>query len=215
MYTADVFGSSMSVIASVQPGALPLKDNIDLVASLVANGHTGDTTGAIEADQWQTSNARPAIIPTCNPEIIISQNFLVKDSSGGQICLACHDPTCVRLAGRSTPCLIGLPARMPCRPAKSRPRPCSVATQRSRQTACISCHAPHNAAGAARLLRGQNEQDCIACHNGGSNISPMAALCGCICRICRAHRWGIPFPPRANPMNESWLPKPRGRIAQQ
>ena len=41
--------------------------------------------------------------------------------------------------------------------------------------ACISCHAPHNAGQhGSRLLRGQDEQDCIACHNGGSNVSPAA-----------------------------------------
>jgi len=28
--------------------------------------------------------------------------------------------------------------------------------------------------GQARLLRGPNEQDCMACHNGGSNVSPAA-----------------------------------------
>jgi len=33
-------------------------------------------------------------------------------------------------------------------------------------------HAPHNAGATARLLRGVNEQDCIACHNG-ANVSPM------------------------------------------
>src|SRR5262249_43462839 len=40
------------------------------------------------------------------------------------------------------------------------------------QNACESCHAQHEAAGPARLLRGLNEQDCMSCHNGGSNVSP-------------------------------------------
>ncbi|PYT76515.1 MAG: hypothetical protein DMG40_26030 [Acidobacteria bacterium] len=30
------------------------------------------------------------------------------------------------------------------------------------QNACLSCHTPHNAAGAARLLRGANEQAYLA-----------------------------------------------------
>jgi predicted CXXCH cytochrome family protein len=40
------------------------------------------------------------------------------------------------------------------------------------QNSCTACHASHNAPGAARLLRGANEQACIACHNGGANVSP-------------------------------------------
>jgi predicted CXXCH cytochrome family protein len=43
------------------------------------------------------------------------------------------------------------------------------------QNACLSCHAPHNAPGGMRLLRGPNEQDCLACHGGGSNLSPSIA----------------------------------------
>jgi predicted CXXCH cytochrome family protein len=40
--------------------------------------------------------------------------------------------------------------------------------------ACISCHAPHNApVGSARILRGQYEQDCLVCHQTGSNVSGM------------------------------------------
>ena len=55
--------------------------------------------------------------------------------------------------------------------------------------ACISCHAPHNAQGPMRLLRGPNEQDCIACHNGRSNLSPAAAQ-----RVRRIRQGGHPFP---------------------
>ncbi len=62
----------------------------------------------------------------------------------------------------------------------------------TRENGCLSCHAPHNAPAAASLLNGptqpvpnmdktttqpvpnmdQTTQNCISCHNGGSNISP-------------------------------------------
>ena len=45
------------------------------------------------------------------------------------------------------------------------------------QNACLSYHAPRNAAGAARLLRGPNEQDCLACHSGGSNFVAQHTEC--------------------------------------
>lgn len=50
-----------------------------------------------------------------------------------------------------------------------------------RQNGCLSCHAPHKAPGAASLLTGPAQavpnmdpatQNCMSCHNGGSNISP-------------------------------------------
>jgi predicted CXXCH cytochrome family protein len=62
----------------------------------------------------------------------------------------------------------------------------------TRENGCLSCHAPHNSPGAASLLNGPTQsapnmdktttqpvpnmdnttQNCITCHNGGSNISP-------------------------------------------
>jgi predicted CXXCH cytochrome family protein len=40
------------------------------------------------------------------------------------------------------------------------------------KNACSSCHAEHNAAGETSLLRGVDDQTCLICHNGSSNISP-------------------------------------------
>jgi len=62
--------------------------------------------------------------------------------------------------------------------------------------ACISCHTPHNASGPARLLRGQNEQDCIACHNG-ANVSPMPAYANVFAEYATP-KVGHPFPSSTN-----------------
>jgi predicted CXXCH cytochrome family protein len=40
------------------------------------------------------------------------------------------------------------------------------------RNACSSCHATHNAAGLNSLLRGVDDQTCLICHNGSSNVSP-------------------------------------------
>ncbi|MGD0010418.1 MAG: cytochrome c3 family protein [Terriglobia bacterium] len=37
---------------------------------------------------------------------------------------------------------------------------------------CSSCHAEHNAQGQNSLLRAVDDQTCLVCHNGSSNISP-------------------------------------------
>ena len=42
-----------------------------------------------------------------------------------------------------------------------------------RKSGCLSCHTTHNATPAS-LLRGSNDQACINCHSGGSNVSPPA-----------------------------------------
>ena len=51
----------------------------------------------------------------------------------------------------------------------------------AKKNACLSCHVPHKAPGAAALLSGPvrpipnmdpTTANCINCHNGGSNISP-------------------------------------------
>jgi len=41
-----------------------------------------------------------------------------------------------------------------------------------RSSGCLACHTSHNA--ASSLLRGANDQTCITCHSGGTNVSPPA-----------------------------------------
>jgi predicted CXXCH cytochrome family protein len=40
------------------------------------------------------------------------------------------------------------------------------------QNGCSSCHAQHNVQGQNSLLRAPDDQACLVCHNGSSNISP-------------------------------------------
>ena len=171
MNTADVFGSNMQ---SSHPFSLvlPFKDNVDLVATLAANGHTADPTGAvklIKGDVECTSCHNPHV----QAKDLVSQNFLVKDSSSGQLCLACHDPT-RQLGGQVNPLADWSTSAHALSTSKISPQALLGSYSTVAADACISCHAPHNANGTSRLLRGQNEQDCIACHNGSPNISPMA-----------------------------------------
>jgi len=37
---------------------------------------------------------------------------------------------------------------------------------------CMSCHKPHKAQGANALLQAVDDQACLTCHNGSSNVSP-------------------------------------------
>ena len=199
MYTSDVFGSNMQ---SSHPFsvALPLKDNIDLVASLAANGHTGDPTGAVNLIKGNVE------CTSChNPHIQakdrVSQNFLVKDSSSGQLCLACHDPT-RQIGGQVNPLADWSTNAHAMSTSKISPQAGLGSYSTVAMDACITCHTPHNASGTARLLRGQNEQDCIACHNGGSNVSPMATYANVFAEYA-SPKVGHPLPTSVNPHDAS------------
>jgi len=193
MNQADLFGNNMQ---SSHPFslALPMKDNVNLVASLVASGHTTDTTGAVKLINGNVE-CTSCHDPHIQAKDIVSQNFLVKDSSNGQLCLACHDPT-RQISGQVNP-LTDWPTSAH---ALSQSKVSLQALTGSYPTvaanACISCHAPHNASGTVRLLRGSNEQDCIACHNGGSNISPQAPN---VFSEYAVPKVGHPFPTSTNP----------------
>ena len=171
MYAADVFGSNM------QPShpfslILPLQDNIDLIATLVSKGQTGDPTGAIHLvnGNIECTSCHDPHVQAKDP---ISWNFLVKNSTNGQMCLACHDPT-RQLSGHANPLADWITSAHALSADKISPQAGLGSYTTVATTACIGCHTPHDASSTSRILRGQNEQDCIACHNGGSNISPPA-----------------------------------------
>lgn len=171
MNPADVFGTNLR---SSHPFSLvlPIKDAPDLVASLVSQGKTADPTGAVKLVKGnvECTTCHNAHVQAIDP---ISMNFLVRDSSSGQMCLACHDPNRV-VTGQANR-LAQWPTSIHALASnKTSNRPPVGGYATVLQNACEACHASHNAVGAVRLLRGTNEQDCIACHNGGSNVSPAA-----------------------------------------
>jgi predicted CXXCH cytochrome family protein len=193
MYQTDVLGSNMQ---SSHPFslALPLTDSIDLNASLVGSGHTSDPTGAVKLIHGNIE-----CISCHNPHVQatdrVSQNFLVKDSSSGQMCLSCHDPT-RQMSNQVNPLADWAISAHALSPNKISPQALVGNYPTVAANACISCHAPHNGSGGARLLRGPNEQDCIACHNGGSNISPQAPN---VFSEYATTKVGHPFPSSTNP----------------
>lgn len=179
MNALDVLGTNLS---GSHPFSLvlPLQDAPDLVASLVAQGVTTDPKGAVKL-----INGNIECTSCHDPHVqaidTVAQDFLVRDSSNGQMCLACHDPNRVvsgqvnRLAGY-TGSIHAVATNQVANSANVGPYVTVAAN------ACGSCHAEHNANGT-RLLRiatpaapgvDAATQDCITCHNGGSNISPAA-----------------------------------------
>ncbi len=195
MQTSDVFGSNLQ---SSHPFSLtpPLKDNITLAASLVANGHTADATGAVTLIKGNVE-CMSCHNPHVQSKDPISRNFLVKDGSNGQLCLACHDPLRT-IGGQVNPLADWTASAHALSTSKISPQALLGSYPTVAGAACISCHAPHNSTGPARLLRGQNELDCIACHNGGANVSPMPPSANVFAEYA-APKVGHPFPAATNP----------------
>ncbi len=167
MYPQDNFGTQLQ---GSHPFSLvlPLKDSIDLAASISQNSTTADPKVRLVNGNVECSSCHNVHVQATDP---ISLNYLVRDSSNGRLCLACHDPDRTAsgqtnpLAGWSTSIHSTAQNKVSLQ-ANTGPYPTVAADS------CSSCHAMHNASGPVRLLRGLNEQACIACHSGGNNVSP-------------------------------------------
>ncbi len=178
MNSADSFGTTLT---GSHPFSLvmPLKDASNLVASLATQGKTADPTGAVKLINGNIECA------SChNPHVQsidkIAQNFLVRDSSSAQMCLACHDPTRV-VQGQINP-LAGFTNSVH-QTATNQVSPDAHAGSYATVgvNACTSCHMSHDSVAPSRLLRPATPpapsydpvtQNCMTCHGGGTYLSP-------------------------------------------
>ncbi len=182
MYPADVFGTNLQ---GSHPFSLklPLVDAPDLVPSLTTSHTTADPLKAVQLINNDVE-CTSCHTPHAQAIDMVSKNFLVRDSSSGQMCLACHDPNPRTVNGQSNELAQwsgGIHATSGEAIANG---PVLGSYSTVAQNACLSCHLPHNSTAGARLLRGPvpsvpnmdaSTQNCITCHNGGSNISPAIA----------------------------------------
>jgi predicted CXXCH cytochrome family protein len=158
-----------------------MKDAPDLVASLVAQGITRDPLQKVKLINGNiecTSCHDPHV--QANDQA--AQSFLVRDSSSGQMCLACHDPN--RVIQGQTNLLSGWDSSIHKTAANRVATEAHVGSYSTvAQNACTSCHMDHNANGPARLLRPATPaapgvdfatQNCMTCHSGGTYLSPAA-----------------------------------------
>jgi hypothetical protein len=178
MNSIDSFGSTLT---GSHPFSLvlPMKDSPNLVASLVSKGVTADPTGAVKLIKGNiecTSCHHPHLQGIDK----VAQNFLIRDSSNGQMCLACHDPNRV-VQGQINP-LAGFTGSIH-QTATNQVSPDGHIGSYPTVgvNACNSCHQSHDSVAPARLLRPATPsapgndpvtQDCMTCHNGGTYLSP-------------------------------------------
>jgi predicted CXXCH cytochrome family protein len=165
MNSGDVLGTNLS---GSHPFSLvtPLKDSPDMAASLVAQGRTADPLQKVRLQQGNVE------CTSChNPHVqcidMVAGRFLVRDSSYGALCLACHDPDRT-MQGQTNP-LAGWPQSAH---ATSATGVQNLLYSTVALNACFSCHTDHNALGAEWLLRGAGDQVCLTCHACGVGGAP-------------------------------------------
>ncbi len=159
---------------------LPMVDAPDLQPALTTTQTTADPTKAV-----QLINGNVECTSCHSPHVQsidrMSQNFLVRDSSNGQMCLACHSTDPRTVNGQSNPLSQWTGSIHAQAANKIANAPVLGSYPNIAQNACVSCHIPHNSLAGPRLLRGpvpsvtnmdSATQNCMTCHNGGSNISP-------------------------------------------
>ena len=159
----------------------PIKDTPDLQASLVLQGKTADPLGKVNLIKGNVE-CTSCHDPHTQAIDKIAQNFLVRDGSSGQICLACHDPN--RVVQGQHNLLTGWSSSIHQSAANKIATNAHVGPYATvAQNGCTSCHMEHDANGPARLLRPASPaapgvdpttQDCMTCHNGGTLLSPAA-----------------------------------------
>jgi nitrate/TMAO reductase-like tetraheme cytochrome c subunit len=148
----------------------------------VAKGKTADPTGAVKL-----INGNIECTSCHSPHVQgidrIAQNFLVRDSSGGQMCLACHDPNRV-VQGQVNPLAGFIGSIHQTATNQVSPDGHIGSYPTVGVNACNSCHMSHDSVAPARLLRPATPaapgndpvtQDCMTCHNGGTYLSPAPA----------------------------------------
>jgi predicted CXXCH cytochrome family protein len=174
MTSADNFGTNLS---NSHPFSLvlPLKDSPDLVPSLCKSGVTADPTGAVKliGGNIECTTCHNAHVQATD---LLALNFLVRDGSSGQLCMACHE-TGNRTVNNQSNYLAGWKdsahatagTKIIKQPGVNLGPYPTVALN-----ACASCHMEHNAPGAMHLLRGKDDNDCLSCHSRTNNLSPPA-----------------------------------------
>lgn len=181
MAAKDVFGNNLQ---SSHPFSFNgLKDQSDLVASLVASGQTADPlqkvhliNGNVECESCHNPH-----VENGDP---VSLTFLVRNSAGGTMCLACHGTSPRTVNNEANPLVLWATSVHATISNGILPAANVGPYANVSQNACTSCHVEHNANGPERLLRGATPalanmdpytQSCINCHNGNNNITPTVA----------------------------------------
>jgi predicted CXXCH cytochrome family protein len=152
---------SQDTIATLQSShpvslVLPLNDAADLVSTVVS-GTSADPSVTLPAGNVECTSCHNPHVEAKDP---VAKNFLVRESSQGTLCLACHDPN--RVYKTVTSPLSGWGESIH---ATSTASVQNLPYATLQLNACLNCHTDHNATGAEWVQRGSGDQVCLNCHS--------------------------------------------------
>ncbi len=218
MWSQDLF---VGTLQGVHPFnfKLPLNCNNDNLLPGLCSGTTGNPAVQLINGNVQCNSCHNPHVQAIDP---VEQNFLVINNADSALCLSCHVNQPGPISARRTASASAGTAGSS-RTAGSQYNPftawrqsihATAAHKLSKnsklgpystvsQNACQACHTSHNAPGGPDLLGGPipavpnmdgATQNCITCHNGGSNLSP--AIPNVFAEFAKTD--GHPFPTGSN-----------------
>jgi predicted CXXCH cytochrome family protein len=154
---------------------LPIKDAANLVASIAATHTTKDPTVKLIDGNVECSTCHDVHRQDTDPR---SPNFLVRDASSGQLCLACHEVAARTVNSRDNSLSrwtssVHSQSAINVAPKAGMGNYTTIA-----EYACSTCHVTHNATGPGLLRKNINRpanvddtaQACFTCHDGSDNL---------------------------------------------
>ena len=176
-----------AVVASLQPG--PAAEGHRRPGGLTGlAGKNRGPTGAVKLIKGniECTSCHDPHVQAKDP---VSQNFLVQDSSSGQMCLACHDPT-RDAAARSISLPAGRSGMHSTARTRSRRRPASAAIARWRRMPA-SLATRRTTPAARRVCCAARTNRIASRATTADRIFLRCRLCQCVRRVCRQGRPSI------------------------
>jgi predicted CXXCH cytochrome family protein len=178
---------------------LPLQDAADLSPSLSSTGTTTDTTNSVRLvnGNVECTSCHNAHVQNIDK---LSPNFLARDNRNGALCLSCHELGPRTVKGIDNPLAVWNGSIHATSAAELSPLAGLGGYPKVADSACLSCHKPHNAGGAKALLRTSptpaagidaTSQSCMSCHNGGDKL--LVPILNVFADYQNAEKKGHPF----------------------
>jgi hypothetical protein len=187
---------------SIQP---QLKDNANLVSTLVASHTTKDNTVSLVENNIECPTCHDVHNQYKDPH---SWKFLVRDNTGSRLCFACHDVSARTVNGINNSLIAWPNSAHALSVVAVAPKAQLGGYTTVNEFACSNCHRSHNALGMGLLRKSPNipvnvdetSQACFTCHDGSDNlVLPLLDVIGAF-----NGQQGHPFSDVSNPhrMNE-------------
>jgi predicted CXXCH cytochrome family protein len=155
---------------------VPIKDAANLVSTFATSHTTRDATVKLIDGNVECSTCHDVHNQFKDKR---NQEFLVRDNTGGQLCLACHEVAPRTVNGRDNSLVLWTNSVHAKSTSQVAPKAGLGFYTNVAEFACATCHVSHNATGPGLLRKNLNRpaltddtsQACFTCHDGSDNLT--------------------------------------------